>query len=191
MNWLAHLLLSGPHPASRIGGLLPDLARPAELKSLSSEFQHGIQLHHQIDAFTDSHEIFRASSRRLKPNLRRYGGVLVDLFYDHFLTQDWTAWADTRLDDFVADFYSSFEIYQSALPASAWMRMDQMRKENWLCSYRDMDGLSLALDRMSRRFRRPVDLSLGLSALELEYEHFQQDFRNFFPELVNFVRASS
>ena len=189
MNWLAHLFLSGPHPASRIGGLLPDLIKPAELTSLPSEFQRGIGLHKQIDAFTDAHPVFRSSIRRFDPGLRRYGGILVDLFYDHFLTRHWNAFSEAGLDEFLAAVYSSFETYRTVLPPLAWSRMNQMRNENWLSSYHQLEGLGLALDRIAKRFRRPVDLSPAILALERDYGNFEQDFREFFPELVTFVGA--
>jgi acyl carrier protein phosphodiesterase len=53
MNWLAHLFLSEPNPAFRIGNLLPDLARPSELSGLSAEFMRGIHQHRRGESDCD------------------------------------------------------------------------------------------------------------------------------------------
>lgn len=188
MNWLAHLLLSGPSPASRIGGLLPDLASPSELKDLPPEFQAGIQLHHRIDAFTDSHPTFRASVRRLPPPLRRFGPILVDVFYDHFLASDWPLYSNLPLESFVQSVHSSFGEWHDVLPPGVRDRLAQIKNANWLCSYRELEGIALALERLGRRFRKPVDLSPGMAALQHHYLHFHHDFQAFFPELIDFLR---
>jgi hypothetical protein len=90
MNWLAHLFLSDPEPACRIGNLLPDFLSANVLAGLPAAFQRGIAQHRRIDAYTDAHPVFRRSVQRFAPPFRRYGGVLVDIFYDHFLARDWT-----------------------------------------------------------------------------------------------------
>ena len=84
MNWLAHLFLSEPSAAFRIGNLLPDLARPSELSGLSTEFIRGMEQHRLIDAFTDSHPVVRRSIARVGPEFRRFGGIFVDIYFDHF-----------------------------------------------------------------------------------------------------------
>src|SRR5262245_27969290 len=104
MNWLAHLLLSEPTSAFRIGSLLPDFVRPPLLAGLPIDFQRGIECHRRIDAFTDAHPIVRRSVGRFVPPYRRFAGILVDVFYDHFLARDWTAHASIPLTDFVGEF---------------------------------------------------------------------------------------
>jgi acyl carrier protein phosphodiesterase len=65
-----------------------------------------------------------------------------------------------------------------------------MRTQNWLCSYREVSGIALALSRLGARLRRPVDLGDSVSVLEQHYDVFRRDFRAFFPELVSRVSAS-
>jgi acyl carrier protein phosphodiesterase len=189
MNWLAHLLLSSPSPATRIGSILPDFAGPAELKGLPADFQRGIRLHHQIDAFTDSHPAVRRSVRRIEPPLRRFGGILVDVFYDHFLSVAWSSYAEQELESFVQEVYNSLEDHRGHLPGPVMEVFKKMRAADWLCSYRDIAGVRLTLERISRRLRRPVELAAGVRDLERGYEQFRDDFSVFFPELVGFVEA--
>src|SRR4051794_7971427 len=113
MNWLAHLLLSDPAPAFRIGNLLPDLMPGPALAQMPAEYQGGIAQHRRIDAFTDSHPIFRRSILRVEPPQRRYAGILVDIFYDHFLSVGWAAHSRVPLREFLAEVYGSFEHHRA------------------------------------------------------------------------------
>src|SRR5688572_8345575 len=97
MNWLAHLLLAEPTPQFRLGAILPDLVSMQVLAGLPPDFQRGIRQHRQVDAYTDSHAIFRRSVQRLDPPFRRFGGILVDIFYDHFIARDWQSFSATPL----------------------------------------------------------------------------------------------
>src|SRR3569833_1990969 len=112
MNWLAHLFLSEPNAEFRIGNLLPDLARPSVLAGLSADFVRGIQQHRRIDAFTDSHPIVRRSIARVGPEFRRFGGIFVDIFYDHFLSREWPNFSDMPLTEFTRDIYLGFETHR-------------------------------------------------------------------------------
>lgn len=188
MNWLAHLFLSDPTPAFRLGGLLPDLVSMAAMAELSPEFQRGIQRHRQIDTFTDAHPVFRRSVQRFAPPFRRFGGVLVDIFYDHFLARDWASYSETPLPDFAAEVYASFDSHCGEIPHEAHPPLREMRTSNWLCSYRELSGISAALSRISLRLRRPIDLAASVPILEEQYGAFQADFADFFPELQTHVR---
>ena len=41
-------------------------------------------MHRKLDSFTDSHPVFLRSRGRISDMNRRYSGVLIDMFYDHF-----------------------------------------------------------------------------------------------------------
>ena len=187
MNWLAHLLLSEPTPAFRIGNLLPDILSSQELKSLGSEFQRGIRRHRQIDAFTDSHRIVRRSILLLGPAYRRFGGILTDMFYDHFLARDWLCYSEATLEDFTETIYTSFESLRQDLPPAASVRLQQIKAADLLRSYREIDGIRRALERMGRRLRRPVALGESIAELELHYDALHADFTEFFTELRAYV----
>jgi acyl carrier protein phosphodiesterase len=187
MNWLAHLYLSEPTPAFRLGNLLPDLVPANALTGLPPEFQAGIECHRQIDAFTDSHPIFRRSIRRIEPPLLRYGGILIDIFYDHVLAREWDSFAAMPLPDFAAEVYASFDAQWPYIPAEARPRLEAMREVDLLCSYRDIGGIAESLKRIGGRLRRPVDLSASVPILVREYEAFRTDFTEFLPQLVAHV----
>jgi acyl carrier protein phosphodiesterase len=189
MNWLAHLHLSEPTPEHRAGNLLPDLINVSRLDGLSEGVVRGIECHRRIDAFTDSHPIFRRSMGRIDGTYRRYAGILIDVFYDHFLAKEWADYAAVTLEDFARDAYRCFETLQPLLPGTLFARLLQLREEDVLCSYRDAAGVELALGRIGRRFRRPLDLRPAMAALQTQGELLREDFRSFFPALREHVSA--
>src|SRR5881394_2266803 len=89
MNWLAHLSLSENDPEFRLGNVLPDITRVRPLPSLSDQIMRGVACHYRIDAFTERHPIVKRSIGRIGGGYRRVGGILVDIFYDHFLASAW------------------------------------------------------------------------------------------------------
>lgn len=185
MNWLAHLYLSEPNPAFRIGNLLPDLVPASALSGLPSDFLRGVKQHRQIDAYTDTHPVVRRSISRVSPDFRRFGGILIDVFYDHFLAREWQRFSPVPLQTFAAEIYASFDHYRSEIPSEALFHLDHMREGNWLCAYREIDGISAALNRLGSRFRRPVPLNNAISVLRDNYADLYADFSAFFPELIS------
>jgi acyl carrier protein phosphodiesterase len=187
MNWLAHLYLSEPSSAFRIGNLLPDLVTPAEWRSLPPEFVRGAECHCRIDAFTDDHPIVRQSRGRIKPALRRYSGIVVDVFYDHFLSVSWARYSRTPLADFAAMVYDGFEEHRDVLPSSAIPHLKRIREANLLCCYGNVSDLHEVLRRISGRLSKSVPLADAVADLEIHYSAFQADFNEFFAALESHV----
>jgi acyl carrier protein phosphodiesterase len=190
VNWLAHLLLSEPSSAFRLGNLLPDLLNAAELADMPAAFQRGIECHRRIDAFTDTHAVVRRSVQRVPASHRRFAPVAVDVFYDHFLSTDWEAHSPQPLSDFLGEVQASFAEHHALLPEVIQDCLLRMRTENWLGSYRELPGVWLTLERIGRRFRRPVALGGMLVELERHYRDFAGDFAEFFPQLRAHVESS-
>lgn len=190
MNWLAHLFLSEAEAEFRLGNLLPDFLGLHELSALPSAFHPGIARHRMIDAFTDSHAVVRRSIRRLRRDQQRFGGIIVDLAYDHFLACHWDRFATTPLTVFTREFYGQMEAYRSLLPTEVLHAFDLMREEDWLCSYREVAGLADTLRRVGNRFRRPVNLAAAMEEIENDRDGFTADFLEFFPDLRQHVTNS-
>jgi len=185
MNWLAHLVLSESTPEFRVGNVLADILPIKEIRALPDSFQGGIARHRAIDSYTDKHPIFRQSIARLDPHFRRYGPVVMDIFYDHLLTTAWQQHVATSLDDFVAQFFTDVDTCRSDIPAPAYHIFRRMRADGWLTSYGDIEGVRLTLNRMSMRLRRPFDLGRAADELALHHVTLTQDFDCFFPEIQN------
>src|SRR5690606_6470869 len=109
MNFLAHIYLSGDDPNVVIGNFIADGIKGKDYQKFPTEIQHGILLHREIDTFTDAHPIVRQSTKRLHKNFGHYSGVLVDVFYDHFLAKNWKHYHEQPLAKFVENFYQLLE----------------------------------------------------------------------------------
>ena len=187
MNWLAHLYLSEPNPRFRVGNLLPDLTHTSQLAHLPEPFQKGIRCHRRIDIFTDAHPRVKSCVARFPPPYRRYGGILTDVYFDHFLARNWSKHSAVPLPQFIDEFYRDIETCLAEIPREAGQRLCRVRDENWLRSYHTLSGITDILRRISRRFSRPFDLSGSVPILARHEPAFLDDFHAFFPELISHV----
>lgn len=195
MNWLAHLYLSEPQLDMRLGNLLGDAVRGPELEAMSAAFKRGVQCHRIIDAYTDTHEVVRRSRHRLDSTYRRFSGVLVDVFFDHFLARDWEHHAPLSLESFNRGLAREIRAARIRLPSTgAWIVQRMILEERFL-GYRSTAGIEQALKRISqrveRRFGRDVALGGAISLLDTCGEALKNDFNEFFPQLQAHVRQWS
>ncbi|MBW4562218.1 MAG: DUF479 domain-containing protein [Mojavia pulchra JT2-VF2] len=192
MNWLAHLLLSEPNVESRLGNLLADIVKGTARQELNFNIQRGIACHQVIDRFTDSHIVVQRSKERIDSSYRRFAGVLVDVFYDHFLAKNWLEYSNVTLDEFTAEIYNSFRAYQGQLPLLVREVISHVAAEDWLGANRNVAGIENALlrisKRLSRRLNRPFLLTPAISELITHYDAFEDDFQEFFPQLFSHVQ---
>ena len=93
MNFLAHLYLSGDNEDLIIGNFIADMVKGRQIENFQEEVVKGIELHRKIDYFTDNHAIVDQSKRRLRNKYRLYSGVIVDMFYDHYLAANWSEYS--------------------------------------------------------------------------------------------------
>lgn len=188
MNYLAHLFLADGSPESLIGNLLGDFLRGVDRTQYSEAIQQGIRLHHEVDRFADSHVVFARSRNRLRPPYRRYAGVLVDIFYDHFLAAHWASFSHERLEDFSQRVYEALAANDEILPVRLRRMLPYMVSEDWLTSYRAQEEIDRTLRRLSRRLKRENPLPTAVCQLEEHYGELEVDFLSFFPELIEFAQ---
>lgn len=193
MNHLAHLRLAAPEREEMVGQVLADFVTAREISSFSSGIQAGIRRHQRIDAFTDGHPVFARARRRIRPPHRRFAGVLLDVFFDHFLAVEWHAYGvGNSLSEFAQSCYRVLGLYRE-LPVPRYSRaIDAMHRNDWLVSYRSLEGVDRALRGIGRRFPRENPLETGIKVLERDYRAFRSDFREFFPLVeLDFGRTAS
>lgn len=187
MNWLAHLLLSEPQTPHRLGNLLADLVKGSARRGLPADLQRSLACHRTIDAFTDAHPVVFRSLRRIGPPFERFAGVLVDVFYDHYLARSWARHGPGDLDDFTSEVYTALQGYVGAIPEKARFVIQRMAAEDWLGSYREVAGVERTLCRLSLRLSRPGLLTPAVQEMLMNYETLDADFQEFFPELARHV----
>lgn len=186
MNFLAHFHLSHQNEAAVIGGLLGDFVKGSDLRIYPAGVAQAIVLHRRIDGFTDRHESIRQSKYRLEPRFRRYGGILLDIFFDHFLARHWDRFSSITLEHFCKDIYGQLNRNLAFCPANCQMLVRQMSQHDWLCSYQHTQSIERALKGVSRRFSRQTPVAEAIGCLLDKYDDFEQDFLNFYPLLYGY-----
>jgi len=187
MNFLAHIYLSGDNDLIKIGNFMADGIRGKHFESYPLDIQKGIILHRFIDTYTDSHPIFRESTKRLHENYHHYAGVIVDIFYDHFLAKNWKQYSDENLDDFTERFYQSLRDNFDVLSERTKGMLPYMVQQNWLVSYQTIEGISEILTRMDRRTDNQSKMRFASQELADFYPEFEQEFTEFFEEIRIYV----
>ena len=190
MNFLAHIYLSGDDPEIMIGNFISDSVRGKKYKSYPVGIQKGILLHRKIDTFTDAHEVFRKSTKRLHKKYRHYAGVIVDIFYDHFLAKNWEDYSDKSLGEFTNEFYEVLINNYDVLPTRVQNLTPYLIKDNWLLSYATVEGISRVLNGMSRRTKFKSNMEMASEDLLEFYDLFEKEFKDFFEELIKFSNAT-
>ena len=186
MNFLAHIYLSGSSDLIKIGNFIADGVRGNQYLSFDFEIQKGIVLHRAIDTYTDEHPLFRKCTKRLHSHYHHYSGVIVDVFFDHFLAKNWNYYSEESLEDFVQNFYISLTTYEMHLTEKAKMMQPYMIEQNWLLNYRSIDGIAKILSQMDRRTKNISMMRNSVTELKYYYSEFEQDFTDFFEELRTF-----
>ena len=190
MNYLAHLLLAGAEPEAQVGQVLADFVSAGSIASFGPGIQAGIRAHQRIDAYSDGHPVFAAARRRLRPPYRRFAGVLLDVYFDHFLAKGWDRHGDGgQLADFAEDRYRVLHKYRHLASTRFRIAVEAMCRENWLVGYSDLTGVERALQGISRRCKRENPIASGVSVLLANFEPLQSDFERFFPDLREYALA--
>ncbi len=192
MNWLAHLRLAPAAPLVRVGNLAGDFVRGVDTALLHDDVRAGIEQHRAIDRFVDAHTVVRRARGRFEPPFRRFAGVLVDVYFDHFLASGWDRFGDGRpLTQFVDDVHDLLARNEAHLPPRLRSVLPWMRRERWLFEYSTLAGIDAVLERMAGRVPRPTPLAAGGEILRRERAAFAADFDELWPELERFAATLS
>ena len=187
MNFLAHLYLSGNSNELKIGNFIGDAVKGKTYLDFPPEIKRGIILHRAIDTFTDKHEIVLESKLRLRKCYGKHAGVVVDIFYDHFLSVDWQKFSDVAISDFIKESYILLIQNYFVLPGKVQKYFPFMVVNNWLEKYGHVKGIERVLNGMSKYSSLPSSTKEGIEVFTSQYKLFRNDFNHFFPLLIDMV----
>jgi acyl carrier protein phosphodiesterase len=189
MNFLAHIYLSGESDELKIGNFIGDFVKASDMKNYSETINQGIEIHWAIDEFTDQHPIVQKSKDRLRPKYGHYAGVIVDIYYDHYLALNWKDYHSDDLRIYVNKQYRMLESHISILPKKVVHMLPFMIQHDWLYNYQYFDGIERVMHGMANR--SSFNSKMDESVLELKKYHreFEKEFEEFFVELQAFCEA--
>jgi acyl carrier protein phosphodiesterase len=187
MNFLAHIYLSGKNEKLMIGNFIGDYVKGKKYETYHKTIKDGILLHRQIDFFTDSHSNFREAKKLLVPVYGLYSGIIIDLFYDHFLAKNWNTYSNVTLRQFskwthavlLSNFFHLPKRVQGFLPF-----LIQNRR---LESYATTVGIQKSLEIMSRYTSLPEHSKKAMEIMDSNQQFFEDNFAGFIKDLVGFV----
>jgi acyl carrier protein phosphodiesterase len=189
MNFLAHAYLSGNDEKLLVGNFIADFVKgKSALNQYQSGIRNGILLHRAIDSFTDTHPTVALSKDRLRSKYRHYAGVIVDVFYDHFLARNWNRFHALPLEQYAVDVYRIIDEHHETLPLRVQEFFPYMKRGNWLVNYSRVEGIGRALSGMSRRTPYESKMDESVNDLIQHQDEFESEFNSFFPELQ--IRAA-
>jgi acyl carrier protein phosphodiesterase len=188
LNFLAHIHLSGTNRKILLGNFIGDFVKGKQFQGYPPEVARGIRLHRSIDTYTDAHPITARSRKRLHPTFGKYAGVVVDMFYDHLLAVHWGRYHQEPLPLFSNQTYQRLLLQQPAMPPRARRTLHYMVAQNWLENYQEASGLGRALTGIDARTSYKAGISQAHEALLSDWELFETEFLDFFPELEGHVQ---
>ncbi len=194
MNYLAHVLLAENDSQSIIGNLMADVLRRQDFDKFPPRIQHGIRQHRQVDSFTDRHPAVLRSIRRLAPAWGWFGGIIIDVYHDHLLSESWIKYSSETLRGFCNRMNDVLAEQMDDLPEEGQVLARRLIEHDRLYSYSRLDGIEFALTKISERLaeRMPklrIKLQDSLPELEKMHDLMMDDFTEFFPQLMEFSES--
>jgi len=187
MNYLAHVFLSGDNEEIVIGNFIGDYVKGINFRKYSDSIKKGILLHRDIDVFTDRNKIVRKSKSLLQNKYGKYAGIIIDIFYDHFLAKNWEKFSSLPLKDFTENLHKILNKYFEILPEKVKQFVPSFIDNNWIEYYRSVAGIKQVLKRMSSITTLPDETSYAINVLKDNYSILESDFLDYFPELTGYV----
>ena len=187
MNFLAHIYLSGDSRELLIGNFIGDYVKGRDYEKFPTAIQEGILLHRKIDYFTDTHTITRKAKGIVRDRYGLYAGIVIDIFYDHFLSANWDKYSEMPLKTYVRNRYRTLDSGFSMFPVGVKTWFPYFIKSNWLEAYTTFHGLIMVFKRMSYRTSLPDHSEYAVDQLRENYKVMEDLFYEFFKELQTYV----
>ena len=186
MNFLAHFHLAWPDEGLIAGGLEGDYVKGLLTGELEPGIERGIKLHRAIDAHTDNHPVIVKLREGFPKSLRRYAGILIDISFDHYLTQHWARYSTLPLEDFTREVYRALRAREEHLSEGSRAMLSRMLEYDILNRYHDWSAVTATATRVGMRFSRGNPLLEVERELEPVRTKLEQAFLEFYPQLVSF-----
>lgn len=188
MNHLAHVLLAGPEVGMRLGAFLGDHIKGRQaLLELPDEWAAGVMLHRRIDSLSDAHPEVLGLLEQMKPPWRRYGGVILDVLFDHMLSRHWSTFGVGTLGSFGREIDALLAAHAQHLPDRLVLFSRWAADRRLWSSYGEREMIDEIFRRLARRHNRPGPLAEGIRVLDRMDSEIEAAFRRIFPDLKALV----
>jgi acyl carrier protein phosphodiesterase len=186
MNFLAHAHLSGANKELMIGNFIADSVKGKKHKDYPKGIENGIILHRKIDTYTDN-EIVKKSMSVIRNDYGKFSGIIIDIYYDHFLAARWNDYSNEDLKVYTQKVYALLKRNFFILPARSQRILPFMISQNWLHGYANTQELKKVFYGMDRRTSNISGMRKAVDQLVENYEELELHFKEFYPQLQLYV----
>ncbi len=183
MNFLAHVHLSQDNEDVIFGNFIADAIKGKSYDIYRNDIISGILLHREIDTFTDRHVIVKGSRDKIREHFGKFSGIVVDIYYDHFLARNWDNYHNTELARYSNYIYLILAKRFLLLPARIKRLLPFLIGQNWLVGYANFIDLQRVFNGMDRRTGRISGMENAVKILKENYNPLYLDFVEFYAEL--------
>ena len=188
INYLAHAYLSFDHPGITVGNLISDFVKGKKKFDYPPAILAGINLHRQIDSYTDHHQATQLAKEIFRPAYRLYSGAFIDIVYDHFLANDKSVFSDSSLKNFSQQVYKLLDNNHTWLPSRFASMFTYMKAHDWLYNYRFQWGLSRSFGGLVHRAAYMKESETAFALFTSNYQRLQECYRQFWGDLAGFAK---
>ncbi|HVF34220.1 MAG TPA: ACP phosphodiesterase [Candidatus Saccharimonadia bacterium] len=189
MNHLAHAVLAGDEPGMIVGSLLGDFWRGALDPAWPEPLGRGVRLHRRTDVVTDSHAAVVAARARFEPPLRRYAGILLDVWFDHVLARDYERFAGEPLAPRLARVYAALADVPASAPASYALFAERTRRHDTLGRYEDPEFVESVFELIGARLAHANPVAHAYAAVAALDAPITRAFQSLWPDLIALART--
>lgn len=186
MNFLAHVHLSQDNEDVIFGNFIADAIKGKSYLKFRQDIIFGILLHRDIDTFTDRHKIVKHSRARIREHFGKFSGIVVDIYYDHFLARNWEQYNSLELVRYSTYIYLILAKRFLLLPGRIKRLLPFLIGQNWLAGYANLNDLQRVFNGMDRRTGYISGMENSVKVLEENYDSLYLDFKEFYSELEKY-----
>ena len=185
MNYLAHSFLSFSIEPVLFGQFIADDIKGNKWQQFDSTIQRGILMHRFIDNFTDSHPLVLELKKQLHPSLGKFSGVVLDVLFDHVLSQKWQLYSEQTRESWINTIYCQLGQRRLEMSEKRKCIIDKMIEHDWMNMYMTQEGTAQILNQMGRRIPFSNTLKDSFDAFIRNEKDIISTFDAFFPQIVS------
>ncbi len=185
MNFLSHAHLSFNKDDIIFGNFIADSIKGKSYERFGSEVQIGVLLHREIDSYTDNHELFKNSRSLVRPYFGKFSGIVIDIYFDHFLARNWSDYDNSELSSFSRRVYMILAKRYRILPPRIKRLLPFLIGQNWLTGYANISDLSRVFRGMDRRTGYISGMENAIDVLVENYDSLYENFKLYYPQLTD------
>ena len=171
MNFLGHSAISLKIDKNTLYGNFAGDFYKGTIESIEAPIvvKNGLKLHRKIDLESDNDNLV---TKHVNKKFGLFRSVISDIYIDHFISLNWDDIykSGKNLEASVKDIYGELDKYKEYYTEDFKMVYSWIKKENILCSYKEISGIRRTFIGISRRVRRGEILEEAVEELINNYD---------------------